>query len=323
MTRPGRLPVFAIALGTAVSGFVSPAFAADPPAAPAEAVHNLSPRFTPGDVARYDFTFTSVRSNTVADGEPASQTFTQSGRLVRRVLRADDSGTSISLTYERVKADVSGGPMALKFDSDAPPASDLDNPFIKSLRLTVGMPVTVRLDKDGQIQTIEGNTIPAPDPKDPKPPTPPPAQTLVGDPMFRRSLLPLFTLPGNPARVPVGGTWNHSVNTAQPPVGVFTADTVYTLSSADQGVAKIDISGKVKLSPAAGSSAVDVGMTDHALSGKIQWDLTAGRLREYTDRQMVKLKGPDNAGVMRTLDSEVAVTFTLVPGDAPASPKKD
>ncbi len=315
MTRLGRFSAIAITLSAAASAPL--AFAADPAAAPVD----LAPRFTPGDAARYDFAFTSDRTNTVADGAPASQTFMQSGRVVRRVLRVDNTGATISITYERVKADVVGGPMVLKFDSADLPAGDLDNPFVKSLRVTVGVPVTIRLSKDGEIESIEGNTVPPRDPKDPKPPATPPAQTLVSDTVIRRSLQPLFALPGNPARVAPGATWTNSVDTPQPPVGTFTANTVYTLASVDGGVAKIDIGGVVKLTPAAGSSAVDVKMIEHALSGRIHWDLSRGTLKDYTDRQMVKLKGPDNAGIMRTLDSEVTVTFTLVPPEA-AAPEK-
>jgi hypothetical protein len=274
---------------------------------------SLAPVFKPGDVARYDFAMTSDRVSTVAEGERAENRFAQSGRLLRRVVAAGPEEVTLSITFERVKVELAGPGLTLSYDSAADTPKEDDTELVRRLRLTVGVPLTIKLDATGAVVSVEGNVPPTYEKDDPRPPHPGFAQTLFGDTIIKRTLGPLYRLPGAPATAAPGATWSSSFDSPQPPVGRFKATLTHELEKVEAGMASVKTTGEVTLTPARGNSAVEATLKEHAVTGTAVWDTARGVLASYTDSQRVLLSGADASGVMRTLDSKVTTTFTLVP----------
>ena len=81
---------------------------------------DLRLKWTTGDVARYDFEFLNhwvARLPEDDSGKKGGQLYRSEGRILRRVLAANDSGVVLSFVIERLHMQVSSGTEVIHYDS--------------------------------------------------------------------------------------------------------------------------------------------------------------------------------------------------------------
>jgi hypothetical protein len=291
--------------------------------APKGAAVELAPKWAADGVTRYDFAFESTLDSTVIGSEEGkySQRHYQEGRLVRRVMRVDDDGVTLSMMLERLKVEIRTPSLpGISFDSDSPASKDEGNDLAPIVRHVVGRPVTVRIDKAGNVQSIEGNEDPPPQNEDDLKQARV-AQALLGDAVVKKLWRPLYGLEGAPAKAGAGETWRTEDKTPNPSIGMMILTSEYKVEGVEGTDARVGITAGLQIIAESGPGAIKPEIKSQSYRGEARWDAAAGTLAAWRTEQTLNQIQERN-DVRRTVDTVVRTRLTrLAPGAV--KPKDD
>lgn len=287
---------------------------------------DLRPKWTTGDTARYDFEFLNhwVARVPGDDGnKKGGQLYRSEGRLLRRVLAADDKGITLSFVIERLHMQVSSGTEVIHYDSDFGNDPARHNDLTDPVQATVGRIITVRVGNDGKIISIDGNENPPPPAADPNkpdaaPPTPPPQvlQAIIGTPIIRKVWRPLYTLDKKFADSRIGDKWTTEEVTPDPSMGTYSLTLHNELKELTDGIAKIETVVDVDFSPLIGHGVVHAALTSSDVTGALEWDTSKGILKRWSTSQEMKLDA-ERSGENQKLETKLTTTFKWFDPNAP------
>ena len=278
---------------------------------------DLRPRFKAGDTHR--FSQRIVRTDTMSlstGGQPMgdkpgvppvmrqSTKIDQTVDFVLKVESASAEGASLTLEIAGIKAAADMTKGRFEWDSSAP-ADDKDasNPVLGAYKPLVGSVTRLTLDKDGRITDVSTDArLPAA----PRNEFATPVMGLATAEQIKARWSSLLAV--RPAAEPaaVGSTWTQTSVIANPSVGRFETDQLYTLKSVQGDAANLDIAGTLKLLPFAADKPAQGSFSDAKASGSAIWDLKAGLIREQIWTQQSTLSV--NAGGMPIVrDSDIRI----------------
>lgn len=286
--------------------------------APAGESVSLVPRWTKGEVTQYEFSIESrQKAETIGETDSGrGQRLYQDGLITRRVVETDAKGTTLSFMYERARVAMSAGPTRIEFDSSKPKEKENDNELTGPVSAAIGRPILVRLGADGSIESIEGNEEPeAKDEADAKKVRA--SRSLVGDEIIRKVWQPMYGLRVKASPTAIGASWQTEDRSSQPSIGSLTVLQDWTLKAVEDGIARIEATGKVELVPAVGPMSANASLEDQSVKGTAEWDVAGGMLKSSETAQRIKIVG-EGGGVKQSLDNTVTVTFKRADRTAPA-----
>ncbi len=271
-------------------------------------VVDLHPKWTVGDVTVFEYELLSNSYARAADDEKkkSGQLYRQMGRLVRRVVAADEKGATLSLRYERLYLQTAVGTSVMYYDSEDGDAPTKVNELTGPVKMCMGREIVVRLDAEGEVQSVTGNESRGPGPDGKGGEKIP--QSVLGDEMVKKMWRPLYRLdkPGLTAKV--GETWTTHDESSDPVRGTFLISLHNELKSASGGVAIIAATADVEHHPATGPTAMRAELTEHTVKGEYEWDLVKGNLRSWTTSQEMKMHA-ERAGTKIVMGSKVTTKF--------------
>lgn len=159
------------------------------------------------------------------------------------VLEVDDAGVhTLKTTCDRVRMNMSGGPMSIEYDSDNPDAQQ--NPLTQPLAAMVGTSLTMKVTPEGKTLEVSGMDEMA-DKMGAK--LPPAARANLDQQakgMTNQFDQMMAFLPKEP--VDIGDSWSATMEMATDPNMPMSVDATYTLYDRKEGVAIIKVDGKMK-----------------------------------------------------------------------------
>ena len=248
-------------------------------------------------------------------GKKGGELTRANGRLLRRVLAADDQGVTFSFMIEQLHMQVSTGTVVTHYDSDFGDDPDRQNDLTGPVKATVGRPITVRVDKSGKVVSVEGNEDPDPDPNQPENARPPrPIAGVIGTQEIRKLWRPLYAIDKKSLDSRIGDRWTIEDISSDGPLGTFGVELHHELKSVADGVAHIDITADVDFTPAIGHSPIHATLTGSDVKGAIDWDTSKGALKSWTTTQEMKME-MERAGEKQRRESMTQTAFTrMEPG---------
>ncbi len=268
--------------------------AATPPAPPAAAEPKvaLRPVWEKGQSASFDMRLeTRVKANILSnEGGQRSQLYRQEARLSRRVLKADAGGAVLAITIERLRMQVSADGEVLWHDSASTVSNNDASDLKQAIDIAVGRPITITLNPEGEVVSIEGNQDLEPMGDKGTPPKPIP-QALLGDQVIRGVWRPLYGIPGAPESGSIGEAWTIEDKVTDRSMGIFNTTLTSVLGERSGDRARIDVTGTTRLIPAVGPSAVKGELQDHAINATYVWDVAARSLVSLVGRQSQVIEG--------------------------------
>jgi len=278
---------------------------------------DLRPKWHIGDVTRYDMEIVKHNASKSPDdpNKKMGELYKQWGRLVRRVVAADASGTTLSLMYETLHLQAAYGTKVVHYSSDMGDNPDRQNELTPWVKACVGRPILVKLNAAGEVLSITGNEDPdASLPGADKMPHVP--QAVLGDTPIRKLWAPLYALDRTEAKL--GQEWFDEQKNADGKLGTFDVKLRNRLSEFKDGVATISTVADVDLYPATGPAAAKTKLTESAVSGSVEWDVTRGTLKTWSTSQEFKLDAEGRARKEK-IETFITTDFKRVePGSEPA-----
>jgi hypothetical protein len=285
---------------------------------------DLRPKWTKGDTAKYDFEFMSRWTAHASEGDTAKkggQLYRQEGRMVRRVISVDDTGVTLSIMMERLHMQVSSGTEVVHYDSDFGDNPDRQNDLTGPVKMCVGRPITVKLNRAGEVVSIEGNENPEYDPNKPDAAQQQIPQAILGTQVIRKLWRPLYALDKKNLESRVGDKWTTTDVTVDPGLGTFELAIRNELNEFKDGVAKIESAADVSLTPAIGHGVVTATLTDSTVTGLVEWNVPKGILKTWETSQEMKLNA-ERSGEKQKLETKLTTSFKWVDPNAPKEPAK-
>lgn len=286
---------------------------------------DLHSKWTTGDTTKYEFEFTSRWMSKMGEGEKApkgGQLYRQNGRLVRRVVAVDDTGVTLALTMEQLHVQVSSGTEVVHYDSDFGDNPDRQNALTEPVKMCVGRQIIVKLDRAGEIISVTGNENPPPDIMKPDAPPRQLPQAILGTQVIRKLWRPLYGLEKKNLDSRVGDKWATTNVTTDPALGTFEISIQHTLSELKDGVAKIDSTADVMLTPAVGHGVVSATLKESAVTGLIEWNSSKGMLKTWDTNQEMKLD-TERSGEKQKLETKLSTSFKWIDPNAPKEATKE
>lgn len=290
---------------------------------------DLHPKWTTGDTAKYEFEFTSRWTARMGEGEKApkgGQLYRQNGRLVRRVVSVDDTGVMLALTMEQLHVQVSSGTEVVHYDSDFGDNPDRQNALTEPVKMCVGRQILVKLDRAGEIVSVTGNEGPPPDITNPDAPPKQLPQAILGTQVIRKLWRPLYGLEKKNLDSRVGDKWSTTEVTTDPALGTFELTLQHTLGELKDGVAKIDSTADVVLTPTIGHGVISATLKESNVTGLVEWNASKGMLKTWETHQEMKLD-TERSGEKQKLETKLSTQFKWIdpnaPKEAPKEPMKD
>jgi hypothetical protein len=287
---------------------------------------DLHAKWSKGDTAKYEFEFFSRWTSFMSEedgGKKGGQLYRGTGRILRRVLSADDKGVTLSFMLERLHMQVSTGTVVTHYDSDFGDAPDRKNDLTAPVNATVNRPITVRVGSDGQVVSIEGNEDPEPDPNKPEDAQAPHViQGIIGTPVIRTLWKPLYAIDKKSLDSHVGDRWTTDDMNSDPSLGTFGVTLHHELKSEKDGIAKIQTIGEVDFTPAIGHNVIHGTLTGYTVTGDVEWDLAKGMLKSWSTSQEMKMD-LERAGEKQRRETQVKTIFTRVEPGAAKDTVKD
>ena len=269
---------------------------------------DLRPRHKVGAEWRYVWSVKSVESttgkNTPRPGTERRGAFNFD--LLVRIIEANDAEAVATVKFERVRLEVQTPDGPTTFDSSAPAAEDAKSMLAPLARPMVGVDLTLRLDRLGNITKVTGGDVVL----EGKGPAATFARRFIHEGAVRRRLGPIFSTGHTGGAVEPGATWTSS---SEDPVQslVLTIARTHTLEAADDKTARITSRGQPKVggTPPEGTK---VSIPQSEFTSQATWDLTHGILlqRSATDSFSWIVSGDDPHGIEITLTSRNEESLT-------------
>ncbi len=286
---------------------------------------DLHPKWTTGDTAKYEFEFTSRWMAKMGEGEKApkgGQLYRQNGRIVRRVVSVDDTGVTLALTMEQLHMQVSSGTEVVHYDSDFGDNPDRQNVLTEPVKMCVGRQIIVKLDRAGEIVSVTGNEGPPPDITNPDAPPKQLPQAILGTQVIRKLWRPLYGLEKKNLNSRVGDKWTSTEVTTDPAMGTFELTLQHTLGELKDGIAKIDSTADVVLTPAIGPGGMSATLKESVVTGLVEWNASKGMLKSWETHQEMKLD-TERSGEKQKLETKLSTLFKWIDPNAPKEVPKE
>lgn len=299
MPRPQPARHLTLALGLCAAGLCVPlahAVERDQPVAAtskdAAAAVRLRPKWVAGETSTYDMRLETRMAASVLTNEGGRQTqlYRQEARLTRRVVKTGPEATTLLVTIERMRMQVSAGGQVVWHDSASKEFNNEAPELKQAIDGAIGRPITITLNAQGEITSIEGNQDPEPtNEQEAKRPRVP--QSILGDKVIRGVWRPLFGVPGAPETGAPGHSWTLEEQTTESAMGIFHTKMTFSLASATPAAASIAVTGTARLTPAMGPSAIKAELKESSITGTYEWDVAAATLRSMVARQFQSVEG--------------------------------
>lgn len=286
---------------------------------------DLRAKWTTGDTSKYEFEFTSRWTARMGEGEKPTkggQLYRQNGRMVRRVLAVDDGGVTLALTMEQLHVQVSSGTEVVHYDSDFGDNPERVNVLTELVNLCVGRQIIVKLDRAGEIVSVTGNESPPPDITKPDAPAKQLPQAILGTQVIRKLWRPLYGLEKKNLNSRVGDKWTSTDVTTDPALGTFELTIQHTLSAFKDGVAKIDSTADVMLTPVIGHGVMSATLKGSTVTGMVEWNASKGLLKTWETNQEMKLD-TERSGEKQKLETVLSTSIKWIDPNAPKEVPKE
>jgi Family of unknown function (DUF6263) len=249
---------------------------AQPAAKPAGKV-DLRPKFKVGQETRFKIDMdTNGNQSTpgAGEGQPMKQTV---GATILFKCRDTnpETGSTLEVVYETLKLKMQSPLASIEFDSSKP--ANPDDPMDGMIRSIVGTKLNVKMDKDGNITSVDGGGGGAGGMGD----------QFAGADLMKNMFGPVFTTKKGSGQAAVGEKWTNE-DTMEAGNGTVRITTTNTLKSVSGGMATIDIKGAFSLDPS--SSGKGITIRDSSLTGEAKWDTEAGMLDSMQMKQKVSVE---------------------------------
>lgn len=286
---------------------------------------DLHAKWTTGDTAKYEFEFTSRWMAKMGEGEKApkgGQLYRQNGRIVRRVVCVDDTCVTLALTMEQLHMQVSSGTEVVHYDSDFGDNPDRQNVLTEPVKMCVGRQIIVKLDRAGEIVSVTGNEGPPPDITNPDAPPKQLPQAILGTQVIRKLWRPLYGLEKKNLNSRVGDKWTSTEVTTDPAMGTFELTLQHTLGELKDGIAKIDSTADVVLTPTIGPGGMSATLKESVVTGLVEWNASKGMLKTWETHQEMKLD-TERSGEKQKLETKLSTQFKWIDPNAPKEVPKE
>ena len=124
----------------------------------------------------------------------------------------------------------------------------------------------------------------------------------------------------------VGDKWTSTDVTTDPALGTFELTIQHTLSAFKDGVAKIDSTADVMLTPVIGHGVMSATLKDSTVTGLVEWNATKGLLKTWETNQEMKLD-TERSGEKQKLETVLSTSIKWIdpnaPKEVPKEPAKD
>lgn len=288
----------AIAFGTPTFWAVgSPASPDQPDRAPTRAGQvDLRPRFTPGQVTRYEMVSNS-RSQLSSKEVPEldqKQAMKQTLRLSLKVIEAGSDGATIELSYDAAKVTFENGEFTAEYDSTRPPAAstpakpadplDMADPskLLETLvKGMVGSKLTFKTDAAGNITSVTGDGGVSDMSKS--------LIAAVGGGLAgaggggvsgKDAAKWIINGPRPSGFASVGESWTNDDSLGGTPLGEFKMKTTHTLVSHRGHNASLKFTGRAEAASAGTPSPSGFQLRHMTSDGTYQWDTERGGLEK-------------------------------------------
>lgn len=298
----------AIAIGTPTFWAVgSPVFPDQPEGAPTRAGQvDLRPRFTPGQVTRYEMTSNSLSQLTSKEMPELDQkqVMKQALRLSLKVIEAGSDGATIELTYDAAKVTFENDDFTAEYDSARPPAAatpnkpadplDMADPskLLESLvKGMVGSKLVLKTDAAGNITSVTGDGGVSDMSKG--------LLAAVGGGIpgaggggvsGKDAAKWIINGPRPSGLASVGESWTNDDSLAGTPLGEFKLKTTHTLVSHRGNNASLKFSGRAEAASAGTPSPSGFQLRHMTSDGTYQWDTERGGLESMNADMRVAIE---------------------------------
>jgi hypothetical protein len=248
---------------------------------------DLKPKFKAGQKAMYRFEqTTNVVQNVPGMSEGMKQDMVQNFDAEMRVKEIAEDGTAtLEIEYKTMKLGMTSPMGSMEYDSAKPGADDAGNPIAGAIKPLIGMIVTAKVDKAGQVKETSADTSKLVGPAAQM------AKQMLAPEQIKSMFGRIIALKEGPTEVAVGDTWT-------------------TVDSMTQGGLKMKISMDKKLEKVEGAaatismkgtmtsekdakdpqSAMAPDVTDAKIDGSAVWDTELGAVKTIESTQTLKLK---------------------------------
>jgi len=205
------------------------------------------------------------------------------------VLDVDEKGVhTIKATYDRIRMDMTGGPVSIQYDSEKPPA--LENPMTQVFGAMVGQSLTMKVTPEGKTLEVKGADELAERIAGKLPPLARGGAKQQAESMTQSFDRMMAFLPKKP--VDIGDTWSGNMDMTSDPNMPMKVDATYTLYDRKKGKAIVKVDGKMKSS--------------EGLSGTVSGTMTIDEATGWIDGGETSL---DMKGTMKGVDAKVKGKF--------------
>jgi len=276
-----------------------------PPPASRGGVIDLRPKFRVGQVSKFKMNLSSTGrqvSPVSTGGQPNEQTQSMSQELGLSLKVKDlnpETGSTLEMVYDsfKIKMKTPDG-QDITFDSTS--TKDQDNPFAGVLDSLVGLTLTIRMDKDGNISKVDagdsalgalgGAGLDA-------------LKGFTGADIVKNLFGPVMSTRQGAGEARVGESWVNE-DLIDAPWGKMKMTTTQTLSNHRAGIATIDMKGAVALMPNSATAPVPT-IRNSLYTGKTLWNTETGMLTEMTVKQQLVLEQADKGTSTQEMDVKV------------------
>jgi hypothetical protein len=266
------------------------------------AMVNLRPKFTKGQVIKFKMNMASSGVQTLPNIDkgqplqPLKQSMTQELGLSLKVTEtAANENTKADLVYDTVKLSMTTPDGSkVEFDSTKPPAGDAD-PIATMLKSLVGLSLTLTIDKDGNITSVDSSNSPLADSGMLK--------AFTGGDVVKNLFGPITTTSKSNGEARVGESWTNQ-DQIDAPWGKMNLATTHTLVSHRSSIASITINGRLTLEPPTSTTPVPA-IRNSSYTGQHLWNTELGMLSEMTMRQHLELESAETGNSTQTMEVSV------------------
>ncbi len=270
-----------------------------PPAIADQPRIDLRPRFAAGQENRFVVDMLSrTESQLLDDSLVKIEQYRQRLRMKRRVVSADESGATLELTYEAVAVNLTAGGRSVYFDTEWMNDAEAEEALGEGVRNAVARTFTVVVDPLGRVQSVAGNEQDG---------TKVASANLIGDDLFKRSLLPMYGLGKEPAATAVGESWEIVRRPPPTQTGQFVHTMTVTLESFDpvSGRASVRILGSTALEPSEKARQAKAEVTRQSITGEQVWSVLDGACDRSVFRQAMQIRAEVEVTNFNTRESRV------------------
>ena len=274
---------------------------------------DLRPRFKVGQEIHFKMSMTSSGKQTAPAATPgekpaeSAQSMSQEIGLTLKVKETNkEIGSTLDLVYDSFKINMkTPDGQDVTFDSNAKKS---DDPMADILGPLIGLTLTVKMDKDGNITTVNsgdgagdissllGGASGL--------------SSFTGADVVKNLFGPVMTTRKGAGEAHVGESWTNE-DLIDAPYGKMKLSTTQTLSSVRGGIATIDLKGRFDLMPSSSTSPIP-GIKDSSYSGTTLWNTELGILDEMTMKQHIAVdEGKSNGKSVNDLNVTVKRTTSV------------